>query len=523
VALALTVLLLPSGTVALASPAASGEAAAARTVRLAVLMVTLPASGQFAVTRDQVQQTYFGAQRSVSAFYDEESAGLIDVSGVVLGPYPISADTTSCAVGDWLTAGRRAAETEGVDLTSYTNLALLFPRMSVCPWAGMAGIGGTSSYINAPASGDVGLYHAAHELGHNLGAGHANGLRCTAGGVAVAIGEPASCSQQSYVDPFSVMGSGIVRGPSAWDRLRMATLSSADVAVVEPASYGRYTLGVLDDGPGATRMLLVRRGAGYLAVEYRQSRGTYDVYSATDPVVRGVVVRYVASDSAVDSSLIDATPETTSWRDAPLVAGKTLTDSMSGIDLTVVSTDESEAVLDIRAAGTTPTPTLTPTPTPTPTTSSTPTPTPSPTPTPTPTATPTPTPTSTPTSTPTPTPTSTPTPTPSVAPTATPSPSPTPTPTPTATPTPVDVSAPSAPAEIDALRVARKLVVVTWSTAFDDHGLSGYDIRVDKRAAVNVAEETYRANLRKGWHTFRVRAHDLAGNVGPYMKTRVFI
>jgi hypothetical protein len=322
-------------------------------VRVAVLLFTLPTGPTLNVTPAEVQATYFGATNSVAAYYDQASDGSIAITGDVFGPYAIQGDDRYCSVGDWAAAADSAATAAGADLGNYTNFAYLFSRMSVCPWAGMADIGGTQSFINAPAHGDVGLYHAAHELGHNLGAGHAHGLRCQEGANPVPLSQPLNCSDQQYADPFTVMGAGVVRAPSAWERYQMGLLGDDDVTTIEPSDVGRYRLAVLDDGPAPSRLLLVHRsGGGYLAIEFRQSRGAFDAFTAADPAVNGVMIRVVASDSAIETELIDAAPQTASFADAPLLLGQTLGDPDDGIRLTLVAADAGGATIDIHSSGT---------------------------------------------------------------------------------------------------------------------------------------------------------------------------
>ena len=218
---------------------------------------------------------------------------------------------------------QRCGDRGGRGPVSYTNFAYLFPRVSSCPWAGMADIGGTASYINAPALGDVGLYHAVHEFGHNLGAGHEHGLHCQTNGSAVALSTASACSIEDYGDPFSVMGSGIVHAPSAWELNRMGYVSADEVTVVAATDFGSYRLPVANADAAASRLFMVRRpSGGYLTLEYRQSVAGYDAYSATEPAVTGVMIRVVAGDSETDTALVDMTPQTSSFRDAPLAVGQ---------------------------------------------------------------------------------------------------------------------------------------------------------------------------------------------------------
>ncbi len=316
--------------------------------RLAVLVFTLPSAPTLGTTVAAVHDTYFGTGRSVAQFYREASDDTFTLTGDVYGPFALTGvEDSDCLADDWAAAARAAATSGGADLTTYTYFAYIFPRMPVCPWAGMADIGGTESFINALAAGDVGLYNAAHEFGHDLGAGHAHGWRCQSDGTPVSTGDDTTCVTQEYGDPFSLMGSGVVRLPTAWELHQMGFLADPDETFIAPGS-GRYRLPVAEDGPAADRLFLVpRAGGGYLEFEYHLSLGDFDTYGTSDPVVNGVTVRYAPDDPSGQTSLIDSTPATSSFADAPVLDGASLSDPIGGISVTVVAADATGATIDI--------------------------------------------------------------------------------------------------------------------------------------------------------------------------------
>ena len=333
-------------TSAVASATTSGGQAPS-SVRVAVIMFTLPAATTFAVTPDDVRTTYFGTDRSVAALYDLASRGTLQTTGDVFGPYAVDGDVSTCDLGVWADEARSAATGAGVDLSAYTNFAFLFPRVDACPWAGLAGIGDSSSYINAPAAGDVGLYHAAHEFGHDLGANHAHSLSCAANGVVVSFAEPDTCTSSEYGDPFSLMGSGIVRLPSAWERLQMGFLDADEVSVADAGAAASYNVADLDSSQAGTRLVLLRRATGgYLTLEYRRAGGTFDTFSGSSATA-GVFVHFVADDQSSDSSLLDATPSTSTMRDAYITAGSRLDDATDAISISVTGADTSAAQVTV--------------------------------------------------------------------------------------------------------------------------------------------------------------------------------
>jgi hypothetical protein len=320
-------------------------------IRLAVIMFTLPAAASFAVTPDAVRATYFGSGRSVATFYAAASRGALQVTGDVLGPYAVAGDAASCDVGEWAAAARDSAVRAGTDLSRYSHFAYLFPRVSACPWAGLAGIGDNSSYINAPASGDVGLYHAAHELGHDLAADHAHSTRCIADGAAVALADASDCTTTQYGDPFSVMGSGIVRLPSAWERAQMGVLDPAEVVVSDSAVGASFDVAALDGTNPAVHLLLLRRpGGGYLTVEYRTAGGVFDPFAGTSDA-GGVFVHVVSDDIERTSSLLDARPATATLSDAYVTPGSQMDDIADGFAVRVTGMDAAAAHIELVAVG----------------------------------------------------------------------------------------------------------------------------------------------------------------------------
>lgn len=370
----------------------------------------------------------FSNSNSVKSFFEEESRGATSVSGQVFGYYTIPATNVTCDWSTWGNQAQAAATAAGVDLSTFTNVVFAWPNVASCGWAGLAYINGRLSYNNDA----FGLRVIAHELSHNFGVMHASAMTCTSGGVRVALSS--SCTYTEYGDPFTVMGSATTFHNDSHAVGQLSWLASNEG---QAAAGGTYTLSpLLGAAAGTLKSLRIARGNGtWLYLDYRTRYGSFDTFTAGSPPVSGVTVRVSPDDvgptgSPDNSMLVDATPGTTSFLDAPLAVGQSLVDPVSGLTIRTLSVG-STATVSVSATGS-PTPTPTPTATPNPT----PTPNPSPTPTPTPTPLPTPNPSPTPTPNPTPTPSPSPTPTPGPTPSPSPSPSPTPTPTPSPTPTP---------------------------------------------------------------------------------------
>jgi len=409
---------------------------------------------------------------SVAAYYAATSWGQLTLTGRVFGWYTVSETDETCATSAWSTAASAAAAAEGIDLASFDHVVYAFPRVSACAWSGLATMPGRSAWLNG--SSGMTLRTMAHELGHNLGTHHANALSCSVGGVRVALSN--NCTSSEYGDPFSVMGNAshfehtnFARGNFGW----VPTGSTESIS-----QAGDYTLAPIESStPAASQVLRIPRGDGtYLTLEYRQPSPGFDSFSMSDPVVNGVTVRVTGSETTrVQSRLVDATPGTSTFGDAPLLPSMSLTDPVSGASIRTLSTSTSWAVVRVSFNEPAATPAATATPAP---------------------------------------PSAPPIPEPTPAPTPAPTPSPTPAPTQPPPPNP-DGVAPSAPTGLQVALGKGKKVSLTWSPSTDNVGVVGYRVFRNGSQVGSASGTTFIDPLRgkAASYTYYVIAYDAAGNV----------
>jgi len=296
-------------------------------------------------TQDYATGVVFTNPSSVAAYYNEESYGQLTMTGRVTPWLQISNDNSGCAYGTWASAANSAATAAGISLSGYTQFVYAFPRAASCGWAGLAYLPGTQNWDN----GEMDLRVVGHELGHNFGVHHANSMNCTSGGARVWLSAPANCTSNEYGDPFDVMGSSSWRHENNYHLAQLGFFGAADKQDV--TTSGTYQLGVADLSGSTPKIIrLARAGAGtYFYLEYRQPFGSYfDNFGSSDPAVTGVTIRLGYDYSNLSQSqLLDTTPGTSSFSDASLGAGRTVSDPTANVTFTTVSLSSSGATVQI--------------------------------------------------------------------------------------------------------------------------------------------------------------------------------
>lgn len=352
-AVAASLLLGVPGARAANPTSGTNPAARASAVRVAVVPLNFSDLATQPFTPEQAREWTFTGDRSVASFYRAVSYGSFALGGDVLGWQTLGrARGKGCAYWEWMA---QADEQLGAALDGYDKVVYAAPNVPECELDGAVDtVGGARAFVNGLTTDGRWLEVVGHELGHLLGADHAQGVVCSESGATVALSP--SCERRPYADPFDVMGRANNRHPNANHLAAMGLLPAA--ATVTIASSGVYSIGPLETTGADPRLVRIpydRDPDGntrYLLLEYRQP-SQFDDFSDDDPAVNGVLVRFgLDPERHAQTDLIDATPETPGdFTDAPLLAGKSLTDDARGLSITVLSVGPAGADVRIDYGG----------------------------------------------------------------------------------------------------------------------------------------------------------------------------
>ncbi len=328
---------------------AKREAATGAGRSVAVVLVNFANDRSEPITPEAARQLVFGTSGSVRSLLQEETFGKVNLvgrtrgDGDVVGWLRLSSTNAGCRSDDWSVEADTIAAASGIGLGGYDHVIFAWPRTANCLWVGRATVPGSVAWIN----GGFSVRPIVHELSHNLGLHHSTSLRCVENGQRVSIGS--SCVRDEYGDPFDPMGNGPGAPHSgAWQKIRGGWLPASAVATA--TASGTYGVSPLEQISASPQLLRVPRckSPGAYFLDFRQPFG-FDNFAPTDPAVTGVGVRVNAETSVETfSTLLDATPETDSFLDAPLATGRTFTDLAEGLSISTLSVGTLGAQVTIK-------------------------------------------------------------------------------------------------------------------------------------------------------------------------------
>jgi Gametolysin peptidase M11 len=309
--------------------------------KLAVFLFNFQNDDREPLSVEEARRKIFTDPRSVRAFHKEQSYGFVDLAGKVdktgdvFGWFTIAANNRPCAEGQWDDLALAQAAAKGIDTTGYDHYVFIFPYTDACLYGGRGQQPGKNTWING---GSITVMN--HELGHNFGTPHASTLNCTnAAGTRVTLSD--NCRTTEYGNPFDVMGHGY-RHTNAFNKARARWLGPNNIQNV--GKDGVYTLYPQERPSNDVQLLsTVATETTAYYVEYRQPFG-YDDFAPTSAAASGIMILLGQGlRTLTNSYLLDTTPVTTTFADAPLAVGKTFVAPKGDVKITLVERDAASA------------------------------------------------------------------------------------------------------------------------------------------------------------------------------------
>lgn len=378
--------------------------------KIAVISVTFPQDGyrNSNFTKEDLEKIYFSAPRSTANYLKIASFNKLNIRGDINDIYEVQIDPAfkRGEVCDIYETGRGKGFTKnliqkakyqavsrGIDWATYDFIGFIFPYASgLCnggpngtePEWGSAiarGVGAVDynarpyhflngNYCmhssNCPSLNGLNFYGSlmAHEVGHNMGLSHANGLNC---GDKIIAGY-SNCSSVTYADRFDVIGGGWTYNPSSMASNQNLVLNyipdtnKTTITRDNIRADNTYTL-YSSSKPRTNQLQFIRiprisdNSAYY--VEYRSSHNADS--KLPDRIFKGALVRLSEVPSGKirnetrrqQTYLLDMnnSPVKTSWvnfLNPAMNDGQSFTDTKNGIKITQLSHDLVEGSVKLK-------------------------------------------------------------------------------------------------------------------------------------------------------------------------------
>jgi hypothetical protein len=297
--------------------------------------------------------------KSVVQYYDENSYGMLKLSGRVEGPIPFSG--TACNNFDPL-AQNVVAQVTALGRT-YNHYYLYWGTEQPCGpgWGAQGTRNKPGKYVWLNNDGTF-CTATGQEIGHNFGLMHASTMDC---GTAIMSNDTSTCTSNEYGNPMTVMGggcghlisvekwySGFFQGCNA---VKVKSSATFTLLPIETACNGIQALQIPMSPSAPVRTTTTSQSNGNVTVKfyYLELRGGVgmDTGAKTGVFVHAAADVPAPSTNGIRTFLLDMNPATNAFD--PMSAGQTFSDPAGGVSFTLNSVSATKASITVTIDGST--------------------------------------------------------------------------------------------------------------------------------------------------------------------------
>jgi Gametolysin peptidase M11 len=283
---------------------------------------------------DATQASLTALASATATYWSEQSGGQIDVTTSVRDWVRI-ADPGSCN-STRIANAALAAHQVALPTSRFDHVLFYFPERADCGWAGLGQVTGSLIWDNGLQLTDV----STHELGHNLGLGHANAASCKDGARRVTLSS--SCTVLPYRDYADVMGYATYQATGNLNSALADWLQLTRTVTAAPGERTTVTLAPLAQ-TDSLRAVRVRVPTGWVYADYRPATGR----DVRVPAWAGVQLHLLADGTYPQSRLLDARPTGSQFSAVSLPVGTPWTIPGANLTLTVTSIGTAGAQVEV--------------------------------------------------------------------------------------------------------------------------------------------------------------------------------
>ncbi|MCF7872146.1 hypothetical protein K9L97_03865 [Candidatus Woesearchaeota archaeon] len=310
--------------------------------------------------RQNFEDAFTNYKKSVQKYYEEVSNGEITINPEIIGPYtvPYGWENTECITDQnnnentqnqelqeyekWINSAINKAEEDNYDTEEYDKIAVAWPHTNSCFFSGITYLQGNKALIginNVAYSKDYNSKVLIHEIGHYKERkliDHPLVYKKTTGCYTqeqnqIKI-ETENCSYTDTGatdgDPFDVMGATLdARHFNPDTKQKWLILQETKTILLNQMienNENTITENIYLESSQQTPNILILKneetGEKY-ALEIREPKGLFDDFKEEDRVVNGVSIRNTEYEKSI---LIDATPQTETYKDSAFIQGQEL-------------------------------------------------------------------------------------------------------------------------------------------------------------------------------------------------------